>query len=468
MYFFLLLVLLTDSFFNAETKPPPLRPPKLLVVSYDAFRHDYFDRNVTPFLQQLKNDGTYADYMKNVFVTKTFPNHHTISTGFYVETHGVVDSEFYDEKLNKTIKYSEELFHYNNDILPIWALNENGGDSRRSGVMMWPGSAFKYHGISSTFAVPWNISVPWKDRIDELISWFNHPVTPINFGMLYIEEPDYHGHGIGINSARFNAVLEKLDDITKYLHVKMKENCLSDVNIIHLSDHGMSTVTLNRIINLTNYIDPMDYVSSGLSPVMSIYPKAGKEATIYKALKKASENSNEFDVYLNEEIPERYHFTHNSRIGPILVVAKVGYAFESFYASVAWYKKEFNITVDDKSEFGIHGYDNDVSDMHPFFFGVGPAFSSKCKVPPFDNVDLLPLFCEILEIECLQVNGTLGILRECLTKHQDEAILYKGIYIGGIIVSIFGILILYFVHQRRKRIEIHNAKYREPGKHTAD
>lgn len=84
------------------------------------FRYDYFDRNVTPFLKDLKMKSTYADYMRNVFVTKTFPNHHTISTGLFVETHGVVDSEYYDTKLNKTFKYSNELFHYNNDILPIW------------------------------------------------------------------------------------------------------------------------------------------------------------------------------------------------------------------------------------------------------------------------------------------------------------------------------------------------------------
>ena len=65
--------------------------------------------------------------------------------------------------------------------------------------------------------------------------------------------------------------------------------------------------------------------------------------------------------------------------------------------------------------------------MHPFFFGVGPAFIEDCKVPPFDNIDLLPLFCEILEIQCIEVNGTMGALKNCLYKHEYQAILYKGI-----------------------------------------
>ncbi|CAB0039489.1 unnamed protein product, partial [Trichogramma brassicae] len=98
---------------------------------------------------------------------------------------------------------------------------------------------------------------------------------PINFGMMYIEEPDFHGHGIGINGARFDEVLLKLDEITYYLHEKLRENNMTDVNVIHLSDHGMATVTIDRIVNLTNYIDPKDYTTSGLSPVIHIYPRPG-------------------------------------------------------------------------------------------------------------------------------------------------------------------------------------------------
>ncbi|XP_001602371.1 bis(5'-adenosyl)-triphosphatase enpp4 isoform X1 [Nasonia vitripennis] len=455
-----LLALILTAGAEVEAKPPPLRPPRLLVISYDAFRYDYFERDFTPFLKQLKLKGTHADYMRNVFVTKTFPNHHTISTGLFVESHGVVDSEFYDPKTNRTVKYSDELFHYNNDINPIWTLNEIGGEGRYSGVMMWPGSNFKYHGTHSTFTVPWNMSVPWTERVDQLLSWFNHPKTPINFGMMYIEEPDFHGHGIGINHPRFNEVLKKLDYVTKYLHDKLKEKCLTDVNVVHLSDHGMATVTLDRIVNLTNYINPADYKTAGLSPVISIFPNPGKENEIYNKLKKASEHTKEFDVYLNNEIPARYHFSKNPRIGPMVVIAKVGYSFEGLYYSFPWYEKEFNITINEKSEFGFHGYDNNATEMHPFFFGVGPAFLPECKVPPFDNVDLLPLFCEILDIQCPQVNGTVGELRNCLTKHQYEAVLYKGIYIGGIVISILGIIALFLVYLRRKRIAKHNAKYR--------
>ncbi|XP_011502713.1 PREDICTED: bis(5'-adenosyl)-triphosphatase enpp4-like [Ceratosolen solmsi marchali] len=434
--------------------------PKLLIVSYDAFRYDYFDRNMTPFLEMLKRNNTYVDYMKNVFITKTFPNHQTIATGLFVESHGVIDSEFYDKKSGRIIKYSEELYNYNNNILPIWILNENSDRNRHSGVMMWPGIGFKYHGSSPTFELSWNISVSWRKRIDILISWFNHPKTPINFGMLYIEEPDFHGHGIGINNANFNKVLVKLDNITKYLHDTLKEKSLNDVNVIHLSDHGMSTVTIDRIINLTNYINPSDYIYAGLSPVTNIYPKAGKETLIYTNLSIASKRTKKFNVYLKKEIPKIYHFSDNTRVGPILVVAKPGYAFETFYDNFPWYEKEFNITVNEKSEFGVHGYDNNASEMYPFFFGVGPAFKAECKMQPFNNIDLLPLFCEILNVQCDHINGTLGDLQKCLTKHNYKETFYSSVYIGGAVISVLGIVILYLILLRKRHIEKYNTIYR--------
>lgn len=70
-------------------------------------------------MKHLKKEGTDVDYMINAFVTKTFPNHHTMATGFYVETHGVLENMILTAD-NKIIKLTPELFQYNKNILPIW------------------------------------------------------------------------------------------------------------------------------------------------------------------------------------------------------------------------------------------------------------------------------------------------------------------------------------------------------------
>ncbi|OAD61524.1 Ectonucleotide pyrophosphatase/phosphodiesterase family member 5 [Eufriesea mexicana] len=319
--------------------------PKLLVISYDAFRYDYFDRNLTPFMNKLRHEGTHVDYMMNIFVTKTFPNHHTMATGLYAETHGVVDNKFYDPISENTTDDLYDLYHYDNRILPIWIINEKGGAQRRSGTMMWPGCAYEYQGITPTFSQNFLISMPWEERIDTLISWFVHPIHPINFGILYFEEPDYHGHGIGIKGPEFDDILRKLDNITRYLHNKIEYHGLHDLNIIHLSDHGMASVKLDRIIDLTKYINSSDYKYVGTSPGLHIFPNTGKEETIYQALKQASLETKTFRVYKREEIPKKYHYSNNTRVGPIFIIAEVGYAFDNLYQNIEHYKKEFNITV---------------------------------------------------------------------------------------------------------------------------
>lgn len=92
----------------------------MLVISFDGFRYDYIKRNLTSSLVRLRSNGTYSEYMTSVFPTKTFPNHFTIATGVYVDVHGVLDNKVYDVNTRKVLNYSYELFHYNNDIVPIW------------------------------------------------------------------------------------------------------------------------------------------------------------------------------------------------------------------------------------------------------------------------------------------------------------------------------------------------------------
>lgn len=94
-------------------------PAALIVVSYDAFRTEYLRRNSTSFMNELRRNGTTAEYLRNVFPTKTFPNHHSIATGVYPNQHGVMANEIYDHIRGK-FEYSYEMYHFSDDIVPIW------------------------------------------------------------------------------------------------------------------------------------------------------------------------------------------------------------------------------------------------------------------------------------------------------------------------------------------------------------
>lgn len=116
-YFQYLCVLVTLSVQYATSINT--KHPLILVVSFDGFRHDYLDRGITPNLLRARSASVTSKYMKNVFPTKTYGNHHSMATGLYPEQHGVIDNHYFDVKTSKEVRYSEEMF-CRPDVVPIY------------------------------------------------------------------------------------------------------------------------------------------------------------------------------------------------------------------------------------------------------------------------------------------------------------------------------------------------------------
>jgi hypothetical protein len=67
--------------------------------------------------------------------------------------------------------------------------------------------------------------------------------------------------------------------------------------------------------------------------------------------------------------------------------------------------------------YGVHGFDNDMPDMHPFMIGHGPRFKPGFLLPDpapgtaqemMMNLDLYPMICDILGVAAPPNNGTLA------------------------------------------------------------
>lgn len=147
--------------------------PLLLIISFDGFGPNYLDRGLTPHLKKLQQSGTHAKYLRNVFPTKTFPNHHSISTGLYPSEHGVLGAEVYDLDLGK-LSYGPDLYSFNRFAIPIWTWNEIS--KGKSGCMMWPGTDFSYgeKELNCSFIEKLNVSHPgpWDERLEKAAEWF--------------------------------------------------------------------------------------------------------------------------------------------------------------------------------------------------------------------------------------------------------------------------------------------------------
>lgn len=248
------LVVLSENVDPSRPPSPPTdrssklsRHPVVIVVSFDGFRYNYFQRTDTPNMDIVRDSGVSVQYMRNQFVTKTFPNHMSIATGLHTESHGVIDNILFDPKYNRVLDAPyADFWNPDNLTTPLWTLNELAGDGRHSGVMMWPGSKFPY-GVNDTLPTrifEWENDYPFDKRVDIAVDWITDEETPVNLLFIYFEEPDEVAHGYGPESAEVTKYISIVDNTTGYLIKKLKQVGIYDkVNVILLSDHGFHEVS---------------------------------------------------------------------------------------------------------------------------------------------------------------------------------------------------------------------------------
>ncbi|KAK3887367.1 hypothetical protein Pcinc_008485 [Petrolisthes cinctipes] len=414
--------------------------PKVLVVSLDGFGHQYLEQYPGPHLASLYAHGAFPENFINQFVTKTFPNHWSIVTGVYEEVHGVVGNTVYDGKLNITLHITDRaLFSQNPSIIPIWTLNEQQGG--HSGCIMWPGCNFSYNGTNVTHQVPFKPNSNFREKVDTAVMWMTHSHPQANLVMIYHDQPDQVGHAYGPNSPQVIKELKKLDDDLGYLYRKLEIFELRDVvDIIVLSDHGMSEVPEENIINLSSIVELSKIYTTGFSPVLNVWTQPGvSELEVFYPLMKASA-SHHYQVLVKDESKEleTWHYKHNSRISNILLVADEGYVFQDFWDLIHHYQNKSypNLT----KTHGDHGYPVSSPNMEPIFVARGPSFRRGFPSPPFTNLDVYPLLCHILGLPAGPHNGSLEAVRSILA-HPTSVSHIQPLFIAlGCTVALVGIV----------------------------
>jgi ectonucleotide pyrophosphatase/phosphodiesterase family protein 5 len=255
--------------------------PLMLLISFDGFRWDYLNMyNLTNF-NRLRDMGTHADYIINSFSTITFPNHWTIVTGLYEESHGIIQNNMFDPVLNQTFTYTDpksqtiEWFGQNKRAEPIWATNQRGGDGRRSAAE-WIGSNITFNS-QHILNITYNRATPYKELIDRFVTFFTDASEPINFGALYFDEPDHTGHMYGPYSVEMKNKLAELDEVLEYMLNEFEEHDFFDkLNLIITSDHGMEAFSSNTTIFLDSHIDTELFNAYGSRACYTIFVKKRK------------------------------------------------------------------------------------------------------------------------------------------------------------------------------------------------
>ncbi|KAJ3174441.1 hypothetical protein HK101_010963 [Irineochytrium annulatum] len=339
--------------------------PTVVLVSLDGFRAEYLTRGLTPQLAKMAYSGAIAEWMTPAFPSITFPNHYTLVTGLYPESHGIVGNVFYDPDMNDTFVYVDSSKNSQSKWWggePLWVTSIKQG--KRSATCMWPGSEAPIQNIRPNYWLKYDGKMSLSNRADQILAWLDLPLGERpSFLTLYASDVDSAGHSYGPNSKAVNDSLIAVDHmIGRLLDGVAARNLTDHVNLVVVSDHGM-TETADNWIYLDDYVDydKFDVVNN---LVAFLYPKKPSETqTVFEAWKAASQESGKWNVWMKEDVPAEYHFRHNIRIGPIVAVPEKGWSFSLRKTHTAKERRG-----------GMHGYNNTLEDMRAIFVASGPAF----------------------------------------------------------------------------------------------
>jgi len=372
----LLLILSSFHYLAART---------VVVLSMDAFRWDYPQMYNTPTLDSLSRVGVSAQFTP-CFPSITFPNHYSMATGLHPDRHGLVHNSFYDRTLGRGYKISdrtavEDPIFYGGE--PIWVTAEKQG--LRAASYFWVGSETKIQGRQPSDWYKYDSKVSFRTRADSVLAWMDRPEeSRPNLIMWYIQEPDNISHGDTPEGPRTRRIVEDLDKLLNYFFTQARKlDMFEECDFIVLADHGMSTYYPDRYVNLANYlpIEKFTHVTTG--PLVTLYPDLDYVDEAYRILKTVPNIS----VWRKGEVPARYHYGKNPRVGELVVLANEG-------TTVDFHKGGNRPRVG-----AAHGYDNSQPDMQAIFYAAGPSFKQGERHPALLNLNLYLMICKLLDLE---------------------------------------------------------------------
>ena len=386
------------------TSPRPVAPASVLLVSIDGLRADYLQRGLTPNLSRLASDGVRAQWMNPSYPSLTFPNHYAIVTGLRPDHHGVVHNNMSDPELGKFSlsdrKAVGDARWWGGE--PIWIGAMKSG--QRAATMFWPGSEAPIAGTHPSEWKPYDGSVGYDARVDQVLDWLAEPAaTRPRVVTLYFDHVDHAGHDHGPDSPQLRDALVEADRAIGRLQAGLVARGLADrVNLIIVSDHGMAEVAPGQVVAIEDMLptDQAEVVSTG--QVIGINPKPGFEASVDGKLLGKHER---YDCWRKGELPTRWHYGSHPRIPAIVCQMHEGWDAQ-WRAAIARRKPG--------ATRGSHGYDPALPSMRAIFIAHGPAFRRGVVLPAFDNVDVYPLLARLAGIPAAPNDGNPQILLPAL------------------------------------------------------
>lgn len=384
--------------------PEWLDAPYVIMLSLDGFRWDYLDRYPTPALMRLAAEGVRADRMIPVFPSKTFPTHYSMATGMYAEHHGLVGNRYWDP--DRGARYDmadrdvvEDGSWYRGE--PIWVTAERQG--MLSASYFFVGSEADVAGVRPTYWYRFDGSVPNQVRVDGVLGWLAlPPERRPHMITMYFSDLDDAGHDHGPDSPEVKEAVATVDrQIDRLLDGIAALPHGNQVYVVVVSDHGMLRAAGSRAQRVAMDLFPGVRMVEG-GPYASLVVDEGGASRAAAVRDSLRAMLPEAQVWLREEVPERFHYSADPRIGDIVILADPG------------------ATVGPQGRFPprdsfTHGWDNRTPEMGAIFLARGAGIAPGQRIEAFESVNVYPFLAHLLGlVPNPAIDGSLDVLAPVL------------------------------------------------------
>jgi len=408
---------------NLDKKPIKQQVIPTILISIDGFAEHYLKTYQPKNILKLAETGVKAKAMIPVFPSKTFPNHISIATGNYPAVHGVIHNSFYNRDFAQLYKLGngkKDPKWLNSPTL--WSIAEDNGI--KTGIYFWPESEVNTLKNKPSYVKPYKHSTPNKKRFNQIIDWLNLPEEERpSLLMAYFSTVDSAGHDFGTDTNNVQQAISTIDRLLGEFLNDLKTKVNYEVNIVLVSDHGMTNISADTIKYDYLFKDLEGFddirVVDGQTQLYVYLPEADieREESLVKLVKSRMSDVDKarVNVYNFSHYPKDWHFNERSSVMPNVVLESLPpYVFGKSARALAPYaaKKER------RKKGATHGFHpKHTSELNAIFIANGPSFKEGLVINSFQNIYVFPLLLTVLGIDIPEdVNANTNILLPILNQ----------------------------------------------------
>ena len=381
----------------------------LILISFDGFRHDYCEKypEESRTLREMRAGGASARGLVPVFPSNTFPGHYSLVTGLHPARHGIVNNDFFDAERGAFFHYFQPGSFRDGSWWggePIWVTAERQG--RRAAAHFWAGSEAAIAGARPTFWKPFDYSIPFTRRLDDVSDWLRRPAAerPAIIAF-YLEEVNGAGHRFGPDSPEVAAAVRKVDGHLAEMRARLRELGLTP-NFVVVSDHGMTATALDRVVVLDDILDPRTVQIDSDGSLLALRPLSGTADELVAKFRSVPR----VRAFRADDLPSHLAMKPGPRVAPVWVLPDEGWHIAP-RSTVDRLRRKYP----EKGYLaGDHGYDPSLRSMQGIFIAEGPAFRAGQVTPEVSAVQIYELLCTLIGVKPAPNEGDDRLSRELL------------------------------------------------------